>query len=64
MDDGAVTLKRAEVVPIGAQADVAVGANREECDSFDPQVNWSRPYFMTITSARRRACLPFPFGNG
>jgi hypothetical protein len=35
MDESAVALKRAEVLPVGPQADVAVRAHREECDSLD-----------------------------
>ena len=37
MEGSGVAFQRSQVVLIGAQADVAVGANGEECASFNPQ---------------------------
>jgi hypothetical protein len=33
----AVAFGRAQVVPIGSQADVAIGAHHEQCDALDPK---------------------------
>jgi hypothetical protein len=38
LDESGVAFKRTQVVSVGSQADVAVGANREECASADPKV--------------------------
>jgi predicted component of type VI protein secretion system len=38
LDESGVGFKLTEMVPIGPQAHVAVGANREERDSFYPQL--------------------------
>ncbi len=37
LKESGVTFQRSQVVLVGAQADVAVGAKSEECASFNPQ---------------------------
>lgn len=37
MEESAVAFERPQVVPIGSQADVAVGAHREQCGALDAE---------------------------